>query len=131
MSFPKTCDGCGDDFSFQHALDCKNGGLVKKDITMYVTTMSVSPKLHEGGGFTVEPILALEDAKTGHTLLQADWSVRVVWEGSPVVLFDNRIIDANAPSYLPSTSHGRQWPSKRLRQRRRSILQFLQSYAVL
>ena len=31
--------------------------------------------------------------------LQADWSARGVWEGSRVALFDNRIVDAGAPSY--------------------------------
>ena len=54
------------------------------------------------GGVTVEPMLVREDDRAGHTALQADWCVRGVWEGSWVAFFDNRIIDANAPSYLSS-----------------------------
>ena len=28
MQMPKSCDGCGGDFSIEHALDCRFGGLV-------------------------------------------------------------------------------------------------------
>ena len=44
---------------------------------MYVTTMSDLAKV-AWGGVTVEPILASEDHKTGHTFLHADWSMRDV-----------------------------------------------------
>ena len=33
-------------------------------------------------------------------MLQVEWMVRGVWEGSRVELFNNRIIDADAPSYV-------------------------------
>ena len=32
-------------------------------------------------------------------MLQADWMVRGVWEGNRVAFFDDRIIDADTPSY--------------------------------
>ncbi len=99
VAFPSTCDGCGEDFSVQHALDCKKGGLVKQG---HNDVRDNDVRLAEAawGGVTVEPVMVPEDDKTGHPSLQADWSVRGVWEGSRVAFFDNRIIDADAPSYL-------------------------------
>ena len=51
------------------------------------------------GGVVVEPVLVPENDRTAHPALQADWSVRGVWEGNRVAFFDNRIVDADAPSY--------------------------------
>ena len=51
------------------------------------------------GGVVVEPVLVPENDRTTHPALQADWSVRGLWEGNRVVFFDNRIVDADAPSY--------------------------------
>ena len=51
------------------------------------------------GGVTVEPVLVPADDRNSRPALQADWSARGVWEGNRVALFDNRIVDANAPSY--------------------------------
>ena len=51
------------------------------------------------GGVVVEPVLVPENDRTTHPALQADWSVRGVWEGNWVAFFDNRIVDADAPSY--------------------------------
>ena len=100
-SFPAKCDGCGDSFTIQHALDCKKGGLVKKGHND-VRDNDVHLAEAAWGGVTVEPVLVPEDDRTGHMALQADWCVRGVWEGSRVAFFDNRIIDADAPSYLSS-----------------------------
>ena len=101
MFFPRTCDGCGDDFSVQHTLDCKNGSLVQKG---YNDVHDNDVQLTEAawGCVMVKPIMAPEDDKIGHTLMQADWSVRDIWEGSWVAFFDNSIIYADAPSYLSS-----------------------------
>ena len=97
-SFPKSCDGCGERFSVQHALDCKNGGLVKQGHND-VRDSDVSLAEAAWGGVVVEPVLVPENDRTTHPALQADWSVRGVWEGNRVAFFDNRIVDADAPSY--------------------------------
>ena len=54
------------------------------------------------GGVVVEPVLSPENDRPGHPSLQADWCARGVSEGSRVAFFDNRIVDADAPSSLSS-----------------------------
>ena len=53
-------------------------------------------------GVVVEPIMDMvpEGDRTGQPALRADWLARGVWEDNRVAFFDNRIIDANAPSYI-------------------------------
>ena len=95
---PASCDGCGAPFSLQHGLDCAKGGLVKKghndlrDSDARIADVA-------WGGVAIEPVLVPENDKKGRPMLQADWMVRGVWEGNRVAFFDNRIIDADAPSY--------------------------------
>ena len=98
VAFPRTCDGCGDTFSVQHALDFKKGGLVKQGHDQ-VRDNDVALAEAAWGGVVVEPILVPEADRTGHPALHADWSARGVWECSRVAFFDNRIVDADAPSY--------------------------------
>ena len=52
------------------------------------------------GGVSVEPILQADYERLDRPCLQADWMVRRVLEGSRVAFFDERIIDADAPSFL-------------------------------
>ena len=98
-SLSSNCDGCGAPFTLQHGLDCANGGLVKRghnDLrhhNAYLANLAC-------GDVTIEPILVPEQDKIGRQQLQADWLARGVWEGNRVVFFDNRAIDANAPSYV-------------------------------
>ena len=47
-------------------------------------------------------MLVPADDRNSRPALQADWSARGVWEGNRVALFDNRIVDANEPSYQRS-----------------------------
>jgi len=95
---PKLCDGCGEPFHLQHGLDCKKGGLVKKghDELRDFDTMIANVAF---GGVVVEPVLQPESEQQQRRHLQADWMARGVWEGSRVAFFDNRIVDADAPSY--------------------------------
>ncbi len=99
VALPAVCDGCGDAFSLQHGLDCAKGGLIKKG---HNDVRDNDARLAElaWGCVTIEPVLVPENDKTGHPSLQADWSVRGVWEGNRVAFFDNRIVDADAPSYV-------------------------------
>ena len=99
--FPAICDGHGADFTVQHALDCKKGGLVKQGHDQ-VWDNDVRLAEEAWGGVVVEPVHAPESDRTGHPSLQADWCARGVWEGSRVAFFDNHIVDADAPSYLSS-----------------------------
>ena len=54
-------------------------------------------------GVVVEPVLVPADDRNSSPAL-ADWFARGVWEGNRVALFDNRIVDANAPSYHAGSS---------------------------
>ena len=51
------------------------------------------------GSVVIEPVLVPENIQQQRPLLQADWMARDMWEGSRVAFFDNRILDADAPSY--------------------------------
>ena len=95
------CDGCGAPFSLQHGLDCMKGGLVKKG---HNDLRDSDARLADiaWGGVAVEPVLVPENDGCGRPRLQADWIARGVWEGNRVALFDNRIIDADAPGYVRS-----------------------------
>ena len=95
---PSHCDGCGASFTLQHALNCPKGGLIKRG---HNDIRDHDAKLADlaWGGVTVEPVLVPADDRNSRPALQADWSARGVWEGNRVALFDNRIVDANAPSY--------------------------------
>ena len=52
------------------------------------------------GGVAIEPALVPEDDRHGRPALRADWMARGVWESGRAAFFDNRIIDADAPSYV-------------------------------
>ena len=96
---PAHCDGCGALFYLQHGLDCLKGGLVKRG---HNDLRDSDAKLADiaWSGVSVEPILVPENDRQNRQMLQADWMARGVWEGSRVAFFDNRIIDADAPSYV-------------------------------
>ena len=96
---PPLCDGCGAPFSLQHCLDSAKGGLVKKghndlrDSDARIADVAWN-------GVVVEPILVPENDKKDRPMIQVDWMARGVWEANRVAFFDNRIIDADAPSYV-------------------------------
>lgn len=99
VSLPSSCDGCGAPFSLQHGLDCAKGGLIKRGHDGLRDNDAGLADL-AWGGVSVEPILQADYERLDRPCLQADWMVRGVWEGNRVAFFDERIIDADAPSYL-------------------------------
>ena len=95
---PSTRDGCGAPFSLQHGLDCAKGGLVKRG---HDDVRDNDARLADvaWGGVSVEPIMIPENDRRGRSQLRADWMARGVWENGRMAFFDNRIMDADAPSY--------------------------------
>ena len=86
-------------FCLQHGLDCPKGGLVKKS---HNDLCDCDAKLADvvRGGVSVEPMLVPENDRQTRLMLQADWRVRGVWEGSCVAFFDDCIVDADTSSYI-------------------------------
>ena len=96
---PAVCDGCGAPFSLHHGLNCAKGDLVKRGLN---DLRDSDARLADAawGGDSVEPVMVRENDWQGRQALRADWLARGVWEGNKVAFFDNRIIDADAPSYV-------------------------------
>jgi hypothetical protein len=92
------CDGCGAKFEVNHALDCKNGGLVYQRHNEF---RDENCFLNKKGGFSQvinEPVIK-EAGENGFGELRGDWSVRGFWTPQRVAVFDTRIFNASAPSY--------------------------------
>ena len=81
-----------------HALNCKNGGLVYQ---RHNELRDENCDLNKKAGFSqviYEPIVK-EAGNNGLGELRGDWSVRGFWVPQRVAVFDTRIFNANAPSY--------------------------------
>ena len=100
LSVPSVCDGCGTQFSIEHALDCRFGGLVSRrhnevrDAFGDLVSLIWSP-------VTKEPIV--RDSSDGADALIADLCVRGAWEPQTEALFDIRVVDTDAQSYCART----------------------------
>ena len=97
-ALPSWCDGCGGAFDTNHALDCKNGGLVYQ---RHNEMRDENCDLNKRAGFSqvlCEPIIKQAD-KNGLGELRGDWSVRGFWVPQRMAVFDTRIFNANASSY--------------------------------
>ena len=99
LRVPSQCDGCGAPFSLTHALDCRKGGLVTqrhneiRDALGDLAAMGFKEVLRE-------PVVRESDNSLGIPALIADLSVRGVWQPQTVALFDVRVVDTDAQSYL-------------------------------
>ena len=99
---PGFCDGCSQPFDISHALDCKKGGLV---IARHNESRDLNIELLKLSGLTQitkEPILS-ESNSDGEGALRVDWGVRGFWDFQREALFDIRILNADAPSYLSNS----------------------------
>jgi len=94
---PASCDGCGEDFSLTHALDCRKGGLVTqhhnevRDAVGDLAALGYSKVV-------CEPIVY--DGNEVSLALIADLGVREVWIPQVEALFDVRVADTDAASYV-------------------------------
>ena len=99
---PGFCDGCSQPFDISHALDCKKGGLVSarhnesRDLNIELLKLTGLTQI------TKEPIVR-ESNSDGEGALRVDWGVRGFWDFQREALFDIRILNADAPSYLSNS----------------------------
>ena len=102
LSVPSVCDGCGAQFSIEHALDCRFGGLVScrhnevRNAFGDLASLIWSP-------VTKEPIG--RDSSDGTDALIADLCVHGAWEPQTKALFGIRVVDTDAWSYRVRTPH--------------------------
>ena len=86
------CDGCGEAFDANHALDCKNGGLVHQ---RHNEMRNENCDLNKKAGLSqvlCEPVIREAD-QNGVGGLKGDWSVRGFWVPQRVAVFDTRIFN--------------------------------------
>jgi hypothetical protein len=105
LNLPSFCDGCGQPFTTSHALDCRKGGLVVqrhneiRDIICDLSSLAWNQ-------VTREPVIQDQSDNPPQDALVADFKARGVWQPQATALFDVRVIDSDAPSYLNlSPSH--------------------------
>ena len=97
-NLPAKCDGCRANFTLQHALDCKKGGLVilrHNEIRDCIGELAsqVWPQVIK------EPIVNEATATSSDPGLRLDLGIRGVWQPQVEALFDVRVIDTDAPSH--------------------------------
>ncbi len=97
IHLPSTCDGCGSKFSVDHGLNCPNGGNViqrHNELRDAVGQLASLAYPH----VTKEPIVREGDGKEDG--LVCDLAVRGVWNPQTEALFDFRVVNTDAQSYV-------------------------------
>ena len=100
IELPPTCDGCGSEFTVNHALDCKRGGLIVqrhneiRDVLCDLSSLAWKQVIKE-------PVIT--DYSDTSDFLKADISIRGVWQPQAMASFDVRVIDTDASSYMVSS----------------------------
>ena len=99
LRVPDSCDGCGASFDLVHALDCRKGGLVIQRHNKVRDAFGDLGALvwHQ---VKKEPIVKEANDACGSQALIADLAIRGVWETQEEALFDIRVTDTDAKSYL-------------------------------
>ena len=99
LNIPPFCDGCGSASSLDHFLICKKGGLITQRHNEIRDAVGDLASL-VWGSVKREPVVKdTSDDDSGETLI-ADLCVRGVWLPQTEALFDIRVIDTDAQSYL-------------------------------
>ena len=102
LNVPPFCDGCGSPSCLDRFLICKKGGLITQhhyEIRDAVGDLAALV----WGPVKLEPIVKdAQDDDSGEVLI-ADLCVRGVWLPQSEALFDVRIVDTDAQSYLGQT----------------------------
>jgi len=94
---PASCDGCREDFGLTHAFDCHKGGLVTqchnevRDALGDLAALGYSE-------IVCEPVVC--NGNEVSPALFADLGVRGVWILQAESLFDGRVADTDAASYV-------------------------------
>lgn len=97
LHIPLNCDGCGSPFDLSHALSCRNGGLVIQRHNEIRDTLGDLAAL-AWGQVHREPIV--READSNSPALIADLAIRGVWTPQTEALFDIRVTDTDAQSYV-------------------------------
>ena len=98
---PKSCDGCCAEFSIEHALDCRFGGLVSRRHNEIRDAIGDLASL-VWGNVVREPVVCDKSTSSDGALV-ADLCVRGVWIPQSEALFDIRVVDTDAQSYRNRT----------------------------
>ena len=94
LRIPIKCDGCSANFTLQHALDCKTGGLViQRHNEVWDCLGDMAAQVWSQ--VVCEPIVKEADSKADGPGLRADLGIRDVWTPQVDVLFDIKVIDTD------------------------------------
>jgi len=98
---PATCDDCGKDWTLEHALDCKKGGLVTHRHDA-VDRVYASLAAEVFGDYRVRMKPVIREGAPGRPGLEADIAIWGLWEGQTDAFTDTKVMNLDAKSYFHS-----------------------------
>ena len=102
LNVPAFCDGCGAPSTLDHFLICMKGGLIVQWYNEIRNAIGYLAAI-VWGQVRCEPIVSDSTIEPAGETLVADLSVRDVWLPQAEALFDVRVVDTDAQSYLSHT----------------------------